>query len=71
MCCERGVAYTLQGTPPTVTAMSSFDAVSRSFPVMVITVPPAAGPFAGWTRSGLGSCMKKINELMNLNIIDD
>lgn len=35
--------------------MSSFDAVSRSFPVMVITVPPAAGPFGGVTAMGLGS----------------
>lgn len=53
-------AYTSQGNPPTVTAMSSFVAVSRSVPVMVILVPPAAGPFAGWTATGLGSWTEKM-----------
>lgn len=35
--------------------MSSFDAVFRYFPLMVITVPPAAGPLAGSTAVGSGS----------------
>lgn len=48
-------AYTWQGTRPTVTVTSSWLPVSRSFPVMVMTVPPAAGPLDGSTLVGLGS----------------
>ncbi len=62
---QRSITHTSQGTPPTVTVMSSLVAVSRSSPSMVITVPPAAGPFAGWTSRGLGSWGEKMmNELL-------
>lgn len=44
--------------------MSSLVAVSSISPCMVITVPPAAGPFAGRTLSGLGSWTEKMNELL-------
>lgn len=50
-----GSTYTSQGSPPTVTSTSSLVAVSRSFPPIVITVPPAAGPFSGVTVLGSGS----------------
>lgn len=52
---SEGEAYTWQGTLPTLTATSSLLAVSRSVPVMVMTVPPATGPLDGSTLVGLGS----------------
>lgn len=57
---KESVAYTSQGTPPTLTVTSSLVAVSRSSPSMVMTVPPAAGPFAGWTNFGLGSWRERM-----------
>lgn len=56
VCEERSpTAHTSQGTFPTDTATSSTVAVSRCSPSMVMLVPPAAGPFAGWTLFGFGS----------------
>lgn len=55
-----GATHTSQGNGPTKMVTSSMVAVSRSFPVMVITVPPAAGPRRGLTSMGLGSLTRRI-----------
>lgn len=48
------VTHTSQGSLSTVMLMSSLLAVSRSSPVIVMMVPPAAGPLEGYTAKGMG-----------------
>lgn len=49
------VTHTSQGSLSTVMLMSSLLAVSRYCPVIVMMVPPAAGPLEGDTAMGTGS----------------
>lgn len=65
---EEEEAYTSQGTPPTLTVTSSWLAVSRYSPLMVMTVPPAAGPLAGSTVVGLGSWQRQTGGATNLSV---
>jgi len=49
------VTHTSQGSLSTVMLMSSLLAVSKSCPMIVMMVPPAAGPLEGDTAKGTGS----------------
>lgn len=52
---EKRNPYTVHSTPPMVTWTSSLLPVSRNRPEIVMRVPPALGPRAGVTVSGIGS----------------
>lgn len=63
--------HTSHGSLSTVMLMSSLLAESRSRPVIVMTVPPAAGPLDGNTASGTGSftMRRKTNLSVNMRLL--